>query len=77
MADSVAEAICSLRNWAFAIALRAASRSQPLRIAEVCRKSLLGIVSPPKICPEVGYLRNFAATQLNGGNWAIELSKQK
>jgi len=32
---------------------------------------------PPKICPEVGYLRNFAATQLNGGNWAIELSKQK
>ncbi|WP_332959765.1 hypothetical protein [Microcoleus sp. AR_TQ3_B6] len=31
----------------------------------------------PKICPEVGYLRNLAGTQLKGGNWTIELSKQK
>jgi hypothetical protein len=46
MADSVAEAICSFRNWAFAIARSAPPTSQPLRIAEVRRKSLLGIVSP-------------------------------
>jgi thioredoxin reductase len=46
MAESVAEAICSFRNWALAIALRAPPRSQPLGIAEVCRKSLPGIVPP-------------------------------
>ena len=46
MADSVAEAICSFRNWAFAIARSTPPRSQPLAIAEVCRKSLLGIVPP-------------------------------
>ncbi|WP_445173633.1 hypothetical protein [Microcoleus sp.] len=51
MADSVAEAICSFRNWAFAIARSAPPRSQPLAIAEVCRKLLLGIVPPPEDLP--------------------------
>jgi thioredoxin reductase len=76
MAESVAEAICSFRNWALAIALRAQSSSQPLRIAEVCRKSLPGIV-PPEDLPGSRLFEEFCGDTIKGWHLGDRVIKAK
>ena len=77
MADSVAEAICSLRNWVLTIALRAPPRAQPFQELRRFAENRSSELFLPEDLPGSRLFEEFCGDTIKRWQWGDRVIKAK